>query len=54
MKLPGDLKVIFEAFPTKLSYAELTTKGVYFHYLFLENDAYTKLGECNLSELEIT
>ena len=27
MKLAGDMKVIFEAFPTKLSYAEWTTKG---------------------------
>ena len=27
MKLLGDVKVIFEAFPTKLSYVELTTKG---------------------------
>ena len=27
MKLPRDVKVIFEAFPTKLSYAELTIKG---------------------------
>ena len=27
MKLPGDVKVIFEAFPTKLSYEEFTTKG---------------------------
>ena len=27
MKLPRDMKVIFEAFPTKLSYVELTTRG---------------------------
>ena len=35
MKLQGYMKITIEASPTRVSYAELTTKGSFFYLLFI-------------------
>ena len=54
MKLQGDVKVIFEAFPTKSLLCRVDYKGESTSITYsLKMMHILSLGECNLSELEI-